>query len=197
MNLRTAFLALLVGTAAACGDTEPAAPAPKADAKPAAKAEAKPEAKKPAAEKPAEAKPEAKPAAAVSADGVLKPDAEGIVRLEATDTMQYNAKRIEVEGTKVKLELKHVGKMDKKMMGHNVVILKAGTDAMKWSAKAISAAATEYIPAYDPDMIAHSKLVGGGESDTIEFEVPGPGEYPFVCSFPGHSGMMKGVLVVK
>ena len=119
------------------------------------------------------------------------------MRLEATDTMQYNAKRIEVEGTKVKLELKHVGKMDKKMMGHNVVILKAGTDAMKWSAKAISAAATEYIPADDPDMIAHSKLVGGGESDTIEFEVPGPGEYPFVCSFPGHSGMMKGVLVVK
>ena len=120
-----------------------------------------------------------------------------MVRLEATDTMQYNAKRIEVEGTKVKIELKHVGKMDKKMMGHNVVILKPGTDSMKWSAKAISAAATDYIPADDPDMIAHSKLVGGGESDTIEFEVPGPGEYPFVCSFPGHSGMMKGVLVVK
>ncbi|HCH61341.1 MAG TPA: azurin [Deltaproteobacteria bacterium] len=194
MNLRFALFALLVGTASACGDTEPANAEPKAETKPAAK---KAEAKKAEAKKPEEKKPEAKPAAAVSADGVLKADAEGVVRLEATDTMQYNAKRIEVEGTKVKIELKHVGKMDKKMMGHNVVILKPGTDAMKWSAKAISAAATDYIPADDPDMIAHSKLVGGGESDTIEFDVPGPGEYPFVCSFPGHSGMMKGVLVVK
>lgn len=194
MNLRFALFALLVGTASACGDTEPANAEPKAETKPAAK---KAEAKKAEAKKPEEKKPEAKPAAAVSADGVLKADAEGVVRLEATDTMQYNAKRIEVEGTKVKIELKHVGKMDKKMMGHNVVILKPGTDAMKWSAKAISAAATDYIPADDPDMIAHSKLVGGGESDTIEFDVPGPGEYPFVCSFPGHSFMMKGVLVVK
>ena len=170
----------------------PAAAPAKAEAKPAAKADAKPAAKP-------EAKPEAKPAAkpAAAADGPLKPDAEGIVRLEATDTMKYNASRIEVEGTKVKIELKHVGKMDKKMMGHNLVILKPGTDGQKWAAKAMSASATDFIPAGDPDMIAHTKLLGGGESDTIEFEVPGPGEYPFVCSFQGHSFMMKGVLVVK
>ena len=192
MNIRTVLLALAVCSTTACGDTEPAAAPAKAAAKPAAKADAKPAAKP-------EAKPEAKPAAkpAAAADGPLKPDAEGIVRLEATDVMKYNGSRIEVEGTKVKIELKHVGKMDKKMMGHNVVVLKPGLDPMKWSAKAISAAATDYVPADDPDMVAHTKLLGGGESDTIEFEVPGPGEYPFLCSVPGHSGVMKGVLVVK
>ena len=188
MKLQTVLFTLLLCTTTACGDND----SPKAETK----AEAKPAAK--AAEK-ADAKPAPKPAPkpAAVANGVLKADAEGIVRLEATDTMQFNAKRIEVEGTKIKLELKHVGKMEKKMMGHNVVILKPGQDPMKWSAKAISAAATDYVPADDPDMIAHSKLLGGGESDTIEFEVPGPGEYPFLCSFPGHSGVMKGVLVVK
>jgi azurin len=197
MNTRTILLALLVSTATACGDKEPA-PTPakaeaKAEAKPEAKAEAKPEAKP-------EAKAEAAPAADAAAapvDGVLKPDAEGVVRLEATDTMQYNAKRIEVEGTKVKIELKHVGKLDIKLMGHNLVVLKPGSDTMMWSGKAVTAADNGYVPADDPDLIAHTKLLGGGESDTIEFEVPGPGEYPFLCSFPGHAGMMKGVLVVK
>jgi azurin len=188
MKLQTVLFTLLLSTTVACGDTETAKAEPAAEtksaAKPAPKADAKPA-------------PKAAPKPAVAAGGPLKPDAEGVVRLEASDSMQYNSKRIEVEGTKVKLELKHVGKMEKKMMGHNVVILKPGIDPMKWSAKAISAAATDYIPADDPDMIAHSKLLGGGESDTIEFELPGPGEYPFVCSFPGHSGIMKGVLVVK
>ena len=69
-------------------------------------------------------------------------------------------------------------------MGHNFVLLKAGTDTAAFGAKAITAAATEYIPADAEEIIAHTKLIGGGETDTIEFEVPGPGEYPFLCSSP-------------
>lgn len=185
MKIRTALLAFaLATTATACGEDAPA-PEKKAETKPEAKPEAKPE-KKPA--------PAPAPAAAA---GPLKPDAEGVIRLEATDMMKFNADKIEVTGTKIKLELKHTGKMDKKAMGHNFVLLKVGTDPAAWSGKAIAAAATEYVPEGDAEMIAATKLLGGGESDTIEFEVPGPGEYPFLCSFPGHVAMMKGVLVVK
>jgi azurin len=45
--------------------------------------------------------------------------------------------------------------------------------------------------------IEHTRLLGGGESETIGFEVRRPGEYPYVYSFPGHVAMMMGVLVVK
>jgi azurin len=126
------------------------------------------------------------------------PDDEGIIRLEANDMMKFNTELIEVEGTTIKLELKHVGTMAKQVMGHNVVILTPGTDALGWASAAASGAqATDYVPEGDPAVIASSKLLGGGESDLIEFEVPGPGEYPFVCSFPGHGAIMKGVLVVR
>lgn len=135
--------------------------------------------------------------AVVPAVTALVPDAEGVIRVEATDMMRFNTERIEVEGTKIKLQLKHVGKMPKEAMGHNLVVLKIGTDTAGWSAKASSHKDNDYIPAEDPEMIAHTKLIGGGESDLIEFEVPGPGEYPFLCSFPGHSALMKGVLIVK
>jgi len=39
--------------------------------------------------------------------------------------------------------------------------------------------------------------VGGGESDTIEFEAPPEGEYDYICSFPGHYQQMQGKLVVS
>jgi azurin len=48
-------------------------------------------------------------------------------------------------------------------------------------------------------VIAHTKIIGGGETTKITF--PGKaltagGDYSFYCSFPGHSTMMKGKLVV-
>ena len=146
------------------------------------------------APKPAPAPP---PAPEPEAAGPVTPDEEGVVRIEGLDTMKYNTDRIEVTGTKVKLELKHVGKMAKNVMGHNLVVLQSGTDVMAWSATTLMMADSDYIPPNDPKVIAHTKLIGGGESDLIEFELPGPGEYPFVCSFPGHAAIMQGVLVAK
>ena len=45
-------------------------------------------------------------------------------------------------------------------------------------------------------VIAHTTVVGGGESVTIEFAAPAVGEYDFLCSFPGHAALMKGKFVV-
>jgi azurin len=39
-------------------------------------------------------------------------------------------------------------------------------------------------------------MLGGGQTDVITFEAPEPGVYDFICSFPGHSGMMRGTLTI-
>ena len=94
-------------------------------------------------------------------------------------------------------ELKHVGKLDKAIMGHNWVLLKMGTDVQAFAMAAIDAKDTGYIPGDHKDkVVANTKVLGGGESDTITFTVAEPGTYTFICSFPGHSAMMKGELVV-
>jgi azurin len=40
-------------------------------------------------------------------------------------------------------------------------------------------------------------MLGGGETDTIVFEVPAPGTYKFICSFPAHYMKMQGDFVVR
>ena len=126
-------------------------------------------------------------------------DAEAAnVTLEATDQMTFSLKEIKVKGgQKVKVTIKHTGTMAKDVMGHNFVLLKPGVDLAAFSQKAIKAKATNYVPDGDPDVIAHTKIVGGGESDTVEFDAPAPGTYEFICSFPGHYSMMKGTFIVE
>jgi azurin len=80
------------------------------------------------------------------------------------------------------------------------VLLKAGTNEAAFNQAAVAAKDTEYIPASLSDqVIAHTKLLGPRKSDEVKFTVPEtPGEYPFICTFPGHYAIgMKGVLVVR
>jgi len=115
--------------------------------------------------------------------------------------MKFNLETFQVSpGSTVKLTLKNVGTMPKFSMGHNVVILDLGTDSGKFVEAAMNSAGTEYIPAAQKGkVVAHTKLLGGGEEDTIVFLAPQqPGDYPFVCSFPGHMQVgMKGTMKVR
>lgn len=122
-----------------------------------------------------------------------------VVALEANDQMKYNKNEIKVPaGKKVKLTLKNVGKMSKEVMGHNFVLLKKGADAKAFTAASATAKATDYIPeAMKGDVIAHTKILGGGESATIEFDAPAAGTYEFLCSFPGHYMLMNGKFIVE
>jgi len=178
-------LCFLILSLVACGGSEPA-PAPEAAPAPAPEPA-------PVVE---EAAPAPAPAPAAAENNAVTPDEEGIVRIEAQDNMMFNTARIEVSGNTIKLELKHTGQLAKNVMGHNLVVLQPGTDPIAWAAGTFSMVDTDYVPPDDETVIAATKLLGGGEVDLIEFEVPGPGEYPFVCSFPGHAAIMKGVLVV-
>lgn len=120
------------------------------------------------------------------------------VVLLGTDQMKFNKDEIRVPaGKRVKLTLKHTGKMDIKVMGHNFVLLKQGTEIPAFANKASSAADNDYIPEDGDQIIAHTKLLGGGQEDTIEFDAPAPGTYDFICSFPGHYALMKGKFIVE
>lgn len=124
---------------------------------------------------------------------------EAVITLNAGDDMKFDLSEIKVkEGQTVKLTLTHTGKMAKTAMGHNFVLLAQGVVLADFAGKAIAASGTDYIPAgSEKEVIAHTKLVGGGESDTIEFTAPAKGSYEFLCSFAGHSALMKGTFIVE
>ncbi|AUS05690.1 azurin [Pseudotamlana carrageenivorans] len=120
------------------------------------------------------------------------------INLTASDAMQFNKNKIEVNaGEKVRLTLTHTGKMPKTVMGHNFVLLKKGVDLTDFGTEAATATDSEFIPNDGDDVIVHTKLIGGGESTTIEFNAPESGIYDFLCSFPGHFAIMKGKFIVK
>ncbi len=134
---------------------------------------------------------------------IAAPCAFAQTKLELTgnDQMQYSAKTLEVTtGDKVTLSFKHIGQLPVVAMGHNVVILKPGTSVPGFAGKCATAKDTGYIP-QDADskaaVVAHTKLLGGGEADTITFTAGEPGAYPYICTFPGHFAIMQGVLTVK
>ena len=122
--------------------------------------------------------------------------------ITGNDTMQFDTKEFTVKaGEEVELELKNIGKLPKISMGHNLVILKKGISAIKFGQKimGMGASATNVLPAASmDDVIAATKLLGPSESDTITFTAPNEaGDYQFVCTFPGHFAMMRGIMVVK
>lgn len=120
------------------------------------------------------------------------------ITIEGNDQMKFNKNELKVKaGQTVKLTLKHVGKMKKAVMGHNWVLLTKGTDINAFGQKAVDAKANDYIPEGSDQIIAHTDLVGGGESTTVEFEAPEAGTYDFICSFPGHFSVMKGKFIVE
>ncbi|MFT4566765.1 MAG: putative membrane-bound dehydrogenase-like protein [Saprospiraceae bacterium] len=87
-------------------------------------------------------------------------------------------------------------------MQHNLVLIEKGaTDAFgKIVDKFLTnpkAAELEYLPKSRYIMGA-TKMVNPGESDAIQIKVPDvPGDYPFICTFPGHWRIMQGILKVS
>jgi azurin len=125
---------------------------------------------------------------------------EGVanVVIESNDQMRYNLSEIKVSaGDKVNLTLKHVGQLDKNVMGHNFMLLKPGVDINDFAKKALKAKANDYIPVDSPDVIVHTKMIGGGEEVSITFDAPEAGTYEFICSFPGHVALMNGKFIVE
>ena len=121
--------------------------------------------------------------------------------IEGNDAMKFNVANIDVSRSckDFTINLKHTGKLPKAAMGHNVVIA-ATSDIKGVDADGIKAGVAKgYIKPGDARVIAHSPLVGGGESTKVTFPVSklGAGPYSFFCSFPGNSTLMKGTITLK
>ena len=123
------------------------------------------------------------------------------ITITGNDTMQFDLKSFDVKaGEKVELTFKNIGKIPKIAMGHNLVILKKGISAIAFGQKALGAGAnaTNALPdSVKGDTITATKLLGPDESETITFTAPEAGDYEYVCTFPGHFAMMRGVMKVK
>ena len=121
------------------------------------------------------------------------------VGLTGNDLMQFNKNEIKVKaGQEVTLTLRHVGQMEILVMGHNFVLLKPGVNINEFAIKAAEVGQdSDWIPDGGKDVIVHTEMIGGGQSTSITFTAPEAGTYDFICSFPGHSALMKGKFIVE
>jgi len=118
--------------------------------------------------------------------------------VEGNDQMKFNVELIRVKaGEPAEITLKNVGQMPKESMGHNLVILNPGIDLPTFGGEAASARDNDYIPKTSlSSIVAHTKLLGPGEEDKITVTLE-KGVYTFLCSFPGHYGVMQGKIVAE
>jgi azurin len=57
--------------------------------------------------------------------------------------------------------------------------------------------ARHYVPE-SPDILCHTRILDPQKTTTIHFAAPAqPGRYPYLCTFPGHWMVMRGVLIVE
>lgn len=109
---------------------------------------------------------------------------------------RYNTEKLEAPaGSKITLTFKNGTTEVAKL--YNWVLVKPNSQ-MRVVNNALEVGPTGgYVKEGDPDVIVHTKLLKGGESDTITFDAPAPGVYPFVCTAPGVVAVMKGTLTIK
>lgn len=115
--------------------------------------------------------------------------------------MSFDITSIAVKaGQKVKLTFSNDGAVP---LQHNLILCKAGSkDRMIALANTMMTDMGKWLPLGfvpdSPDVIAHTKLLNMKESETIEFTAPAEkGDYPYLCTFPGHSMIMNGTMKVE
>lgn len=111
--------------------------------------------------------------------------------------LRFDIELFEVKpNVEIKLILKNTDEMQ-----HNLIICRPGEKvAMKVAQTAwlLGAQAIEkqYVPDL-PEVLVHTKVVNPGQEDSVTFTTPGEeGDYPYVCTIPGHAFSMKGVMRV-
>ncbi len=89
-------------------------------------------------------------------------------------------------------------------MPHNFVIvppgkhMEIGNAAMTMTPDKLDKQGRAFLPAsFEKQVLAATKLLEPGQKETLKLKAPGqPGEYEFVCTFPGHALIMWGTLSV-
>jgi len=112
--------------------------------------------------------------------------------------MLYTVTRFEVKaGQPVKLVFNNPD-----VTQHNLVIVQPGAAMEVGMAGNLMAAQKDglkksFIPESNK-ILHHTKLLSQDQTAVLRFKAPKqPGEYPYLCTFPGHWVIMRGVMVVK
>lgn len=145
---------------------------------------------------PSDAKLEILESAAPAATTTAKID-KVIVLNVVKDVMKYDKELITAKaGTTIQIVLNNPD-----FMQHNLLVLKPGS-LEKVGAEADkmvtdpNGAKMHYVPKM-PEVIASTPMINPGGKYTLTVKIPNvPGDYPFVCTFPGHWRIMKGILRV-
>ena len=210
MKIYLGLIAAAALTLTACGDNKPAQPAESAspaataaasETAAASMAAASEAASASAASAPTAASGAAPAAASTAAAAPAAAGGECEAVIVSDDAMKFDPKEIQVKSSckQYKITLKHEGKMPKSAMGHNVVVSKSADKDGILADGQTAGEANNYVKAGDERVIAHTKLLSGGEQDSVTFDVSklAKGEaYEYYCSFPGHYATMNGKLTL-
>jgi len=131
--------------------------------------------------------------------GIEKLEFTDSIYLAANQNMRFDKDLFRIKaGNKIILNFKNTEAKSEMSMLHNVVVLNKGTDIVDFTEEAAKASADQYIPSkFASSIISHTRAISGQESEQIEFTIPEPGVYYFICSYPGHWGTMQGKIVAE
>lgn len=121
------------------------------------------------------------------------------VEIEASDRIAFSTNVIEVSRScrEFTVNLHHTGSLENTLMGHNWVLARAADQQAVAHAGMVGGLTHSFVRPGDQRVIAATRVLGGGESDSVTFPVELLEEgqqYLFFCSFPGHSALMKGAV---
>jgi azurin len=122
------------------------------------------------------------------------------VELVGTDDLKFSTTTVEARaGETLRIVVRSNGQMPKIAMAHNFVLLQPGTDPASFANEGAMHRGSDFIaPSLAGRVISKTPMAGAGETAEVTLTVPGPGSYPFVCTFPGHAvAGMAGTLVVR
>lgn len=119
--------------------------------------------------------------------------------VNSNDQMRFDTATLKVAAdcSEVVLTLRHTGTLSARAMGHNWVLTRDG-DMQAVAMDGMRARfEDDYVRPGDPRVIAHTRVIGGGQSATVRFPTKLLRKgmaYRYFCSFPGHFGLMRGTL---
>jgi len=143
----------------------------------------------PAASSAAAPAPSAAPSAAAPSKDVVELSIASV-----GEQMAFDKKKLTV-ATGATVHLVFKSNSTQNVLMHNWVLVKPGKEAAVAAEGLEKAAKGDYVVP-GPDVIAFAPLAKPGATTEVTFTAPAPGKYPYICTFPGHYIMMKGVLTV-
>ena len=124
------------------------------------------------------------------------------VTLQTDDALRFSPSHITVPATckDFTVTLTHTGHLPPLAMSHNWVLTKKSDLDGVARTGMLAGADAHHVDLNDKRVLAHTKLIGTGETATVTFSVAQlkVGEpYVFLCTFAGHSPIMRGTLSVQ